>query len=271
MKKPSIPSNMGDITYRRMGMNDHTLDENLPVCPPAAPCQLPTTNAGVLDRLPLETLHEILFELDLRTLVALRRVNRRGRELVGSLPQWNAISKHARNALRGILALETGDHLQTSVREAMRQVRSGSTTIRVDYESALYAGISRHGSMAAMEKYVSDRQAKKQQAYEARVIAARKDRSTTLRTLRHLRRPAAVDPFDRESCNPWRFVAVSRVPWLQRPASEEWGFYCVGCEDGIERPFECRRLYTTESFLDHLAECGPVRITEEGGEHPGMG
>lgn len=108
MEKPSIPSNMGDITYHHMGMNDHTLDENLPVCPPAAPCQLPTTNAGVLDRLPLEIVHEILFELDLRTLVVLRRVNRRGRELVGSLPQWNAISKHARNALRGILALETG-------------------------------------------------------------------------------------------------------------------------------------------------------------------
>src|SRR6266699_2232047 len=100
-----------DLTYPRLRLNDHTLDDNLP----AFQCQfekdhfrLPlTTNVGTLDALPPELVERILSQLDLRTLTDFRRVNRRATELVNFLPEYKTITTHARNALRGILSIET--------------------------------------------------------------------------------------------------------------------------------------------------------------------
>lgn len=67
----------------------------------------PTTNAGALDVLPLELLHAILPQLDLRSLLAFRTLNRRAAELVDSLLPYQAIKQHAADALRDILRIET--------------------------------------------------------------------------------------------------------------------------------------------------------------------
>ncbi|KAF4986337.1 hypothetical protein FDECE_15998 [Fusarium decemcellulare] len=62
------------------------------------------------------------------------------------------------------------------------------------------------------------------------------------------------------------YVALSRVPWLDREAQEaEWGFHCVGCSRCSKHPLHYRRQYSTRSFLSHLEECGEV----ENGEHRG--
>ncbi|KAF2136590.1 uncharacterized protein K452DRAFT_237240, partial [Aplosporella prunicola CBS 121167] len=46
--------------------------------------------------------------LDLRTLTDFRCVNQRAMQVVDSIFPYNAIIKHVRNALRGILSIETG-------------------------------------------------------------------------------------------------------------------------------------------------------------------
>jgi hypothetical protein len=329
MKEQSLVHRLHDLTYPRLNLNDHTLDDNLPSpkSQPRIECLRlpPRTNLGVLDALPPELLQEILSQLDLRTLTDFRRINRRAIELVNSLPQYKAINTHALNALRGILSIETGRwitcrtlyeklctpgceqcgdfggylylltckrvcflclsqdrrYLPLSPRRAswkfgldsriintlprMRVIcgtyspnekRISAPSVLVDYESALHAGISLHGSLSAMQKYVADMEAQKLQAYSARVAAMKRSGSIT----RRMRQPLTSDPFDGQSGNPFRFVAIVNVPWLNRSLQEvEWGFHCVGCEKSCRPPLHYRRKFTAASFDDHLKQFGNIQ------------
>ncbi|KAL7943429.1 hypothetical protein V8C42DRAFT_106875 [Trichoderma barbatum] len=100
------------LTYPSLRLNDHNLDDNLPSFQPQPEkdgfCPQSTTNIGALDALPPELIQKILSQLDLRTLADFRLVNRRARELVNFVPEYNAITTHAHNALRGILSIKTG-------------------------------------------------------------------------------------------------------------------------------------------------------------------
>lgn len=61
----------------------------------------------------------------------------------------------------------------------------------VDHEHARLAGINLHGSLAAMEQYVSQKQARMLEAYNARQT----ERDSRGRPVRARRRPPALDPF----------------------------------------------------------------------------
>ncbi len=99
----------------------------------------------------------------------------------------------------------------------------------VDFDCARRAGITLHGSVSAMEQYVSS--------------------------------VAAQDPFDGKSGNPLRFMAIVRTPWLNKSSQElEWGFHCTGCQRShCSRPLHFRRKFTVESFKEHIRECGNIR------------
>jgi hypothetical protein len=99
----------------------------------------------------------------------------------------------------------------------------------VDSNCARSAGITLHGSISAMERYVSSMEVQ--------------------------------DPFDGKSGNPLRFVAIVRTPWLNESSQElEWGFHCTGCQRShISRPLHFRRKFTIGSFKEHLRECGNIR------------
>lgn len=104
------PEPLQPFIFRQIISNDNTLDDNLANLPPSQPDNkrpAPTKNAGTLDKLPLELLWSILEQLDLFSLTSFRRVNGRARQLVASLPQYNAVLQYAPNALRGILAIGT--------------------------------------------------------------------------------------------------------------------------------------------------------------------
>jgi hypothetical protein len=136
----------------------------------------------------------------------------------------------------------------------------GAPSVLVDYGSALRAGISLHGSLSAMNKYVADMEAQKLQAYNARVAAVQQSGSSRGR----MRQPRTLDPFDAQSGNPLRFVAIVRVPWLRRTLQKlEWGFHCVGCEKSCRPPLHYRRKFTAASFDDHLKQFGNI----QGGKH----
>ena len=64
-------------------------------------------NLGRLELLPLEHFTAILSDTDLYTLHRLRRVNKRFSQVVASLPQYQALARHASNALYAILGLKT--------------------------------------------------------------------------------------------------------------------------------------------------------------------
>ncbi|KAL7927972.1 hypothetical protein ACQKWADRAFT_278365 [Trichoderma austrokoningii] len=310
-----------DLTYPRLNLNDHTLDENLPVLqsrPDASRLRPPpNTGAGALDALPLELVVKILSQLDLRTLVDFRRVNRRALELVDSHPEYKAVITHANNALRGILGIKTGRwitcstlyealctpkceqcsdfggylYLLTCKRVCFRclsedklylplprrrvsqyfgldyqtmkklpQMRAipgiyspdekkTARYVLFDYESALCAGVAFHGSFDAMNKFVSHKEAQRVKTAQNPGPVARRIRQRLLN-----------EPHDRQSGNPLRFVAITRVPWLNKALQElEWGFYCIGCKDKVRRPLDFRRQFTKVSFEDHLRQCGNIQ------------
>ena len=100
------------LTYPLANIRDFTLDDNLSASgfpPEIGPAyKLPKTNLGALDVFPLEFLQMALSQLDVRTLADFRRINQLAMEAVDSVLQYKAITTYARNALHGILSIETG-------------------------------------------------------------------------------------------------------------------------------------------------------------------
>lgn len=128
--------------------------------------------------------------------------------------------------------------------------------VLVDYQACLDAGIERHGSAPAMERFVSEMEAQRVEAYHSRQASSPRSTSRT-------RPPRLVDPPDANTGNPHRFVAVVRAPWLKKDLREvEWGVYCSGCGK-FSPPLHWRRQFTVVSFREHLRECGRI----EGGRH----
>lgn len=60
--------------------------------------------------------------------------------------------------------------------------------------------------------------------------------------------------------NPLRYVAVARVPWLNKQSGmDEWGFRCVGCQDNTQWPNHNERDFIMSTFRVHLEECGAIK------------
>jgi hypothetical protein len=128
----------------------------------------------------------------------------------------------------------------------------------VDSESAYHAGITLHGSLSAMQQYVSDVVAQKLEEYNERVL---RSRAEWCGSTRRLRRPRTEDIYDGSSGNPLRLVAIVRTPWLNTVSRElECGFHCIGCQRCYcSRPLNWRRKFTAASFSEHLEQCGNIK------------
>lgn len=97
-----------NFRYSRPNLQDWTLDENLPQYPSQKMQLEAHASLGMLELLPLELLHETLLQLDIRSLMNLRYVNRRAVDIVDSQPAYRTIAKFAPRAVRAILGVQTG-------------------------------------------------------------------------------------------------------------------------------------------------------------------
>lgn len=327
-----------ELTYPHVQNPGYTLDENLPPLQPPPPLPSPKCNNTVqshrnsLDVLSLELLHLVISQLDIRTLANFLWAGRSTLELVQSHPQYQAINTHARGALRGILAIGTGQgitcamlytslctancqhcgeygshlYLLTCKRlcfrcfcqqkeylplqyshairmfglsrrdlESLPQMKSlpGTYSIKrrirrdqlklVDYESARNSGIKLHGSLDAMEEYVSNLSRQKAEMLQERNSATSSGSVS--------RRPPTVAPFDGQAGNPLRFMAIIKIPWLNRSSHViEPAHYCLGCEIFVEEFYpqnpHFRQKFTVYTFDAHLREYGSIT---NGRHHPG--
>ena len=103
-------------------------------------------------------------------------------------------------------------------------------------------------------RYVSQLQAKRASLYEAKV---RKNRTSSSRTPP---RPAYTDVFDAKGGNPYRFMCVVRLPWLDRSRGRvEWGLSCSGCRDKFhdrtDGKLDWRWQYTISGYILHFRQC----------------
>ncbi|KAK7431672.1 hypothetical protein QQZ08_001891 [Neonectria magnoliae] len=68
------------------------------------------------------------------------------------------------------------------------------------------------------------------------------------------------DRFALRPGNPLRYVAVARVPWLNKETGmDEWGFRCIGCQDNMQWPNHNERDFIMSTFRVHLEECGAIK------------
>lgn len=136
-----------------------------------------------------------------------------------------------------------------------RKARRG---ILVDYASARNAGIAFHESVNAMNEYVRRLKQERNKAHEEMLATWTKAFENGLATAAE--RPGSNLPgFDGHTANPLRYVAIVRLPWLDKPAQEiEWGFHCLGCERSTRLPLHYRRQFTKASFDQHLQEDGGI-------------
>ncbi|KAH6653365.1 hypothetical protein BKA67DRAFT_501432, partial [Truncatella angustata] len=124
-------------------------------------------------------------------------------------------------------------------------------SVLVDYKSALHAGIALHGSLSAMHEYVAKMEDQKCKAHNAKQSSP---------TSGHPRRTLTLNPFDKQSGNPFRFVAIVHVTWFNRASQEVvQGFHCVGCEKSCRLPLHYRRKFIATSFDNHLKRFGSIQ------------
>jgi hypothetical protein len=75
---------------------------------------LPTAELGILGRLPVELISMVIRELDIRSFFHFRQVNRRARVLATGLWEYELVSKHGLEGLRGLLRAELADYFTIS-------------------------------------------------------------------------------------------------------------------------------------------------------------
>lgn len=144
---------------------------------------------------------------------------------------------------------------------SLRKERKRPCFTLVDRESAYRAGVVLHGSPEAMERYASNALAQELQEYDQRTSEAAVERSESF--IRHWVELKTGMPDD-GSRNAVRFMAIVRIPWVERISQElEWGFHCIGCQNlSSSRPLHFRRKFTATTFMEHLKECGTIRDKE---------
>jgi hypothetical protein len=111
MAPPAVGRNAGDDSDspRCNIKNCKTLDDNVtPRAPQRNKHHYGDVEHGLddLDRLPLEVQSNILVQSDLQTLVGFRQVNRRSREVVDALPEYQKVLHFSPTLLRGIFSIE---------------------------------------------------------------------------------------------------------------------------------------------------------------------
>lgn len=105
-----MPYDINGLTYTSPNIEDYTLDHlrYVHINKGQRGHPVPTQTLGALEQLPLELLHMILIQLDIPSLIAFARVNRRATLVIDSFPQYKAIRTHAPVTLWGIFTIGAG-------------------------------------------------------------------------------------------------------------------------------------------------------------------
>lgn len=131
-----LPENWRELSYLQLNLDDHTLDKNLPQYAKPLERKPAERDAGILEKLSLELLQLILAQLDLRSVLNVRYVNRRCADITDSLPELQTIAHHGQNALRGSLAINTAATI--SVEKLHQQLLKKSCEHCGDFAPYLY-------------------------------------------------------------------------------------------------------------------------------------
>lgn len=71
----------------------------------------PATSLAVLDSLPLELIHAIILQMDVRTAFHFRQINLRARQVVNQLHEYKIVAAHALNGFCALLRTGTAERI----------------------------------------------------------------------------------------------------------------------------------------------------------------
>ncbi|KAF5684905.1 cyclin f-box [Fusarium denticulatum] len=260
-----------------------------------------TSSAGLgcLDRLPLELLHDTLVRLDVHSLFKFRQTNRRSRQAVDSLKQYQVVVLHGMNLLcallRTRLAVEIslldfynalclkscslcGEFggfisLLTWMRCCFKCLREAPETqvqtlsaARKEFrltkaESALLRSFKTLPGIYSMEESVYKCRFTIVSLYHASLISTPQSQTTMQG------QPASSDRNRR-----YNFMGSCALPYYDKVTGNvEHGMSCAGCQLALEKDiigargerwaFEARdKVYAQDGFLEHFRWCEQAQL-----------
>ncbi|KAH8733112.1 hypothetical protein GQ44DRAFT_781942 [Phaeosphaeriaceae sp. PMI808] len=304
METRIIPTRYVDIIKPRVLLKEPALGGTAPPLlfkNTKEPIRLPAVEGiGVLDTLPTELLDEVLLELDLDTLFTFRRVNRRAKEVVDCLPQYEAIVTYAPNTLMGIQNIKTGSWI--TCRRLYEKLctpecsdcgnfggylhliacnRLCSPCLsweldRIPYFSCI-TGVTRKLNPLLVDSlphatYIDEKGVQK--VYHDRASlqqALIKVYGSIVGATEFVYRVTASVGFEcvrysyfdkSEIHNISLHPIIVQVPWLDMPAQKiDWGFQCLVCDHAWQKNW-IMILFTASGFERHLGEHGDIQNKE---------
>lgn len=283
------PDQLEEYGYRKSRIVDHTLDD----AHLETRCPLdngrhhgqPKHPAGRLDLLPAELIAEVLLALDLPSLTAFRRVNRRAMGLVDSLHQYQMVFNHCPDVLRAIVSIDAKHFDCTSLFETLSTTKCATcdrfggrlyliTCKRVCYfcftTDLLYFPVS--ATLATKHTGIARRDLKSLPhifSLPGRFTGSNKlarGRIMLLdrQSLRNRASEVSTQTFeeglrqlDLTTREPRRYMSIISVPYFTASGrSANWGFYCTKCIDNKEPATHFRNKYTEDGFINHIARYG---------------
>ncbi|EFY95163.1 hypothetical protein X797_010146 [Metarhizium robertsii] len=283
------PDQLHEYGYRKSGIIDHTLDD----ARLETRCPLdngrhhgqPKYPAGRLDLLPTELITYVLLALDLPSLTAFRRVNRRAMSLVDSLHQYRMIFEHCPDILRAIVSIDAKYFDCASLFNTLSTTKCATcdrfggylyliTCKRVCYLcfilDPLYFPVS--ATLATKRTGLSRKELKclphilglpgrfteRNKLVRGRIMLL--DRQSLRNRISRGSSQAFDDGFrqvDLTTREPRRFMSIISAPFFTSSGrSADWGFHCTKCIDYTEPATHFRNKYTESAFMDHMALFG---------------
>ncbi|KAI8631318.1 hypothetical protein F5Y19DRAFT_26697 [Xylariaceae sp. FL1651] len=276
---------MGHVGYGELRIVDYTLDNA------DLECQCPLDNGqrsagswysvGQLDVLPPEIVTAILLTLDLPTLVAFRRVNRRAMSLVDSLHQYRMLLKHCPNVLRAIVSIRAKHFSCMTLYKVLASTkcdtchRSGSYLYLITCKRVCYSCFTSHAKYLPMSKPLAtkytglSRKKLKHIPYilslPGRYTARGKisNRRTKLFDRQHVLDATPDAPIqsydgriqeqDITTREPRRYMSIISAPYFNSSGHlAEWGFHCDNCRSLTRSATNMKNKFTTDGIIDHM-------------------
>ncbi|KAM0435929.1 hypothetical protein ACHAPT_002821 [Fusarium lateritium] len=260
------------------GIREFTLDDQRLIrrCPLDNGRHLgePRHSLGQLDLLPAELLRDVLISLDVPSLTALRRVNRRAMSSVDSLYEYAALFKHCPDVIRGIISINADGY---SCKALFKTLSTSRCDVCNCFGYYLYLVTCKRVCYMCFKYGVKHFPVREHYVFEATGLEHKKldqvPHILGLPTRRALAGEprvklydieAALEQVGKDALDPrprqdriqvcQRFLALISAPYLQSAGrSADWGHYCTGCR--TLEPGNCfLRKFTREEFADHVAK-----------------
>ncbi|KAI1197163.1 hypothetical protein F5X97DRAFT_302909 [Nemania serpens] len=252
---------------------------------------LPTADLGILGRLPVELMFLTLHELDIRSFFHFRQVNRQARIISTSLWEYNHVSKHGLEGLRGVLRAELAPYL--TIRDLYRPLVTDKcskcsafgghlflfTVERCCFDclvSSAHYRVLAPSAFAKLAKISPIRLGRLSGLrlktvpgiYNLMRTPARRpkhlifeDKATqTLLSMRAIGEDTVHKLGSHKEQENYRFMAAVAYPYYSlEDAKLEPGISCKGCQirrHRLHRGFIKRdRVFSTRGFLSHFSQC----------------